>query len=48
LQAVDDFALGSQTLNAALGQVGAVGNCLVSNSNSLNIKIENLTPSEFG
>ena len=45
---VDDFELGSQTLNAARGQVGAVGKRLVSTSNSLNIKIENLTPSEPG
>ena len=48
LQVVDDFELDSQTLNAARGQVGAVGKRLVSTSNSLNIKIENLTPSEPG
>ena len=48
LQAVDDFELASQTLNAARGQVEAVGKCLVSTSNSLNIKIKNLTPSEPG
>ena len=45
---VDDFELGSQTLNAARGQVGAVGKRLVSISNSLDIKIENLTLSESG
>ena len=43
LQAVDDFELASQTLNAARGQVGAVGKRLVGTSKSLNIKIENLT-----
>jgi flagellin-like hook-associated protein FlgL len=48
LQAVDDFKLASQTLNAARGQVGAVGNRLVSTSNSFNIKIENLTLNESG
>jgi flagellin len=48
LQAVDDFEQASQTLNAARGQVGAVGNRLVSTSNSLNIQIENLTQSESG
>ena len=48
LQAVDDFELASQTLNAARGQVGAVGKRLVSTSNSLNIEIENLTLSESG
>ena len=48
LQAVDDFELASQTLNAARGQVGAVGKRLVSTSNSLNIKIENLTLNESG
>ena len=37
-----------QTLNAARGQVGAVGKHLVSTSNRLNIKIENLTLSESG
>jgi flagellin len=48
LQAVDDLEQASQTLNAARGQVGAVGNRLVSTSNSLNIQIENLTQSESG
>jgi flagellin-like hook-associated protein FlgL len=48
LQAVDDFELASQTLNAARGQVGAVGKRLVSTSNSLNIEIKNLTLSESG
>jgi len=48
LQAVDDFEQASQTLNAARGQVGAVGNRLVSTANSLNIQIENLTQSESG
>ena len=48
LQAVDDFELASQTLNAAQGQVGAVDKRLVSTSNNLNIKIENLTLSESG
>ena len=43
LQAVDDFKLASQTLNAARGQVGAVRKRLVGTSKSLNIKIENLT-----
>jgi flagellin-like hook-associated protein FlgL len=37
-----------QSLNAARGQVGAVGNRLVSTSNSLNIQIENLTLNESG
>jgi flagellin len=48
LQAVDDFEQASQALNAARGQVGAVGNRLVSTANSLNIQIENLTHSESG
>ena len=48
LSAVDDFELASQTLNAARGQVGAVGKRLFSTSNSLNIKIENLNLSESG
>ena len=48
LNVVDDFKLASQTLNAARGQVGAVGKRLVSTSNSLNIEIENLTLSESG
>ena len=48
LQAVDNFELASQTLNAARGQVGAVGKRLVSTPNNLNIKIENLTLSESG
>ncbi len=48
LQAVDDFEQASQTLNATRGQVGAVGNRLISTSNSLNIQIENLTQSESG
>jgi len=48
LQAVDDFELASQTLNAARGQVGAVGKRLVSTSNSFNIKIENLILNESG
>jgi flagellin-like hook-associated protein FlgL len=48
LSAVDDFELASQTLNAARGQVGAVGKRLVSNSNSLNIKTVNLALSESG
>ena len=48
LQVVDDFELASQTLNAARGQVGAFGKCLVSTSNSLNIKTENLPLSESG
>ncbi|MBC8286217.1 MAG: hypothetical protein H8E42_01950 [Nitrospinae bacterium] len=48
LQAVDDLEQASQTLNAARGQVGAVGNRLVSTSNGLNIQIENLTQSESG
>ena len=47
-QAVDDFELASQTLNAARGQVGAFGKRLVSTSNSLNIKTENLPLSESG
>jgi hypothetical protein len=37
-----------KTLNAARGQMGAVDKRLVSTSNSLNIKIENLTLSESG
>ena len=48
LQAVADLEQASQTLNAARGQVGAVGNRLVSTANSLNIQIENLTQSESG
>lgn len=48
LQAVDDFERASQTLSAARGQVGAIGNRLVSTANSLNIQIENLTQSESG
>ena len=48
LQAVDNFELASQTLNAAQGQVGAVDKRLVSTSNSFNIKIENLTLNESG
>ena len=45
---MDAFELASQTLNAAWGQVGAVGKRLVNTSNSLNIEIENLTQSESG
>ena len=37
LQAIDSFERASQTLNAARGQVGAIGNRLVSTANSLNI-----------
>ena len=48
LQAIDSFEQASQTLNAARGQVGAVGNRLVSTANSLNIQVENLTRSESG
>ena len=48
LQAIDSFERASQTLNAARGQVGAIGNRLVSTANSLNIQIENLTRSEAG
>ncbi len=48
LQAVDDLEQASKTLSAARGQVGAVGNRLVSTSNGLNIQIENLTQSESG
>ena len=48
LQAFDSFEQASQTLNAARGQVGAVGNRLVSTANSLNIQVENLTRSESG
>ena len=48
LQAIDSFERASQTLNAARGQVGAIGNRLVSTANSLNIQIENLTRSESG
>ena len=48
LQANDSFERASQTLNAARGQVGAIGNRLVSTANSLNIQIENLTRSESG
>ncbi|MZH42153.1 MAG: hypothetical protein F3739_00675 [Nitrospinae bacterium] len=46
LQAIDTFEQASQTLNAARGQVGAVGNRLVSTSNNLNVQIENLIQSE--
>ena len=48
LQAIDSFERASQTLNAARGEVGAIGNRLVSTANSLNIQIENLTRSESG
>jgi len=48
LQAIDSFEQASQTLSAARGQVGAVGNRLVSTANSLNIQVENLTRSESG
>ena len=48
LQAIDSFERASQTLNAVRGQVGAIGNRLVSTANSLNIQIENLTRSESG
>jgi hypothetical protein len=48
LQAVVDFEQASQILNTTRGQVEAVGNCLVSTTNSLNIQIENITPSESG
>jgi hypothetical protein len=48
LEAVDGFELAFQTLNAARGQVEAVGKRLVRTSNSLNIEIENLTLSESG
>ena len=48
LQAIDSFERASQTLNASRGQVGAIGNRLVSTANSLNIQIENLTRSESG
>ncbi|MBT4104202.1 MAG: hypothetical protein HOG63_02920 [Nitrospina sp.] len=48
LQAIDSFEQASQPLNAARGQVGAVGNRLVSTANSLNIQVENLTRSESG
>ncbi|MBT3921867.1 MAG: hypothetical protein HOF21_04755, partial [Nitrospina sp.] len=46
LQAIDSFEQASQTLNAARGQVGAIGNQLASTANSLNTQIENLTRSE--
>jgi flagellin-like hook-associated protein FlgL len=48
LKAVDDFEMASQTLDAARGQVGAIGKRLVRTSNSLNVEIENLTLSESG
>jgi len=48
LQAVNDFEKATQTLNAAWGQVGAVGNRLASAPNGLNSKIENLTQAESG
>ena len=48
LQAIDSFERASQTLNAARGQVVAIGNRLTSTANSLNIQIENLTRSESG
>ena len=48
LLAIDSLEQASQTLNASRGQVGAVGNRLVSTANSLNIQIENLTQSESG
>ena len=48
LEAIDSFERASQTLNAARGEVGAIGNRLVSTANSLNIQIENLTRSESG
>ena len=37
LQTIDSFERASQTLNTARGQVGAIGNRLVSTANSLNI-----------
>ena len=46
LQAVDDFEKAAQTLNAARGQLGAVGNRLASSANGLNSQIENLTQAE--
>ena len=48
LQAVDDFEKAAQTLNAARGQLGAVGNRLASSANGLNSQIENLTQAESG
>jgi len=48
LQAIDDFASAAQTLNAARGQVGAIGNRLVSAANGLNSQILNLTEAESG
>lgn len=48
LQAIDDFASAAQTLNAARGQVGAIGNRLVSAANGLNSQIVNLTEAESG
>jgi hypothetical protein len=48
LQTVEDFKQASQSLNRALEQVDAVGNRLVSTSNSLNIQTENLPLSESG
>ena len=48
LQAIDSFERASQSLNAARGQVGAIGNRLASSSNSLNTQIENLTRTESG
>ena len=45
---MDDFEKAVQTLNAARGQVGAVGNRLASTTNVLNSQIENLTQAESG
>ena len=46
LKAVNDFEKAAQTLNAARGQLGAVGNRLASSANGLNSQIENLTQAE--
>jgi flagellin len=48
LQTIDDFERAAQTLNAARGQVGAIGNRLASAANGLNSQIENLTQAESG
>ena len=48
LQAVDDLGRAAEALNSARGQVGAIGNRLVSAANGLGSQIENLTRTESG
>jgi flagellin len=48
LQAIDRLGQASQTINAARGQVGAVGNRLAISASGLTTQVENLTQSESG